>query len=667
MKDRLLAVLLGFGVRAACPQRTSCPRSGKNMLFAFSQKVVSVLILIFTGLALLLLLTVKTTAAQSGSLAVELEWPNEGETLYAGPSSLLYKIPIKGWITTSAFNPADIIVRLEVFEDSESIGSLETTLDADGRFQFFTTVNPKGSSEEFTIAFNDCGEQCHSPGDMDLQPGKLQLRVTAIDPDGDEATATRNITVDIAEPATVPVTVLLADDSEQVVEQVNVTASTWVYMWRARFGHGITDEEGVTAVQVEALSQSPTEYLFKIEPTVVDGILYEGVESVAVDLLPGAVTAPPITLRVMAYTGAISGRLTGMSDEVVDDLSVWAIRLPDGEGYQTPPSAQGIFTFPSVPIDHYLIAVGDDQTIENDIQSQPRSIDLFENRESEVDISLAMMVGNHLRGQVLDEANVALPFAWVTVEGKGQPFSAALDSGTVMLNGLPFGAYPIIVSAPGYYSRKQLVDLSFGSLSDVDLVLTQRPETRQLSWGTGTVILPPETQAVIENDTVILERGWLWGENDAAAPFIIQTPRAYITLTSGRFALIYLPGEQAWLYQWNGRAQMQPINSSEPIVLQSGQMINLLNDEGLHAVSFNPIVVAALNPNTTLPIPITWEPTLGARLRDQLAQAGINTAQIVTFITYFIVLLSLFLIPVTAVYWQWKRKKIIRQNAWRQH
>ena len=121
------------------------------------------------------------------------------------------------------------------------------------------------------------------------------------------------------------------------------------------------------------------------------------------------------------------------------------------------------------------------------------------------------------------------------------------------------------------------------------------------------------------------------------------------------------------MYQLDGRAQIQPFNNPETITLQSGQMINLLNDEGLHAVSFNPVVVAALKPNKTPPIPFTWEPTRGTRLRDQLAQAGVNTAQIITFVTYFVVLLSLFLIPVTAVYWQRKRKKTIRQNAWRQN
>ena len=624
------------------------------------------LVLACMVLVLLLLLTVHITNAQSNILEVELEWPNEGETLYAGPSSLLYQVPIKGWITSPTFNPGEIEVTLDVFKGAAAIGRLKTIPDADGRFQFFITVNPNGSTEEFSIAFNDCGEQCHSPGDMDFQPGKLQLRVIATDPSGNQAYSERNITVDIAERATVPVTVRLADAPEQAVQHVPVTASTWIYLWRARFGHGLTDEVGDTAVQVEALSQSPTEYLFTVEPTVVDGILYEGIESVAVTLPPGATSAPPITLTVNAYTGTISGQLMGITDEM-NNLSVWAIRLPAGESFQTHPSDQGFFTFSSVPIDRYLVVVDDDQVIENGIQSQPQSIDLFENREFDGDFPLTATAGSQLSGWILNDTHTALPFAWVTAEESGQTHSAALDSGTVVLNGLPSGSFPIIVSAPGYYSRKQLVDRSSGVLPDIDLILTQRPETQMLVWGAGAVVLPPETQADIENDTLILERGWLWGDNHAADPFVIQTRTAGITLSEGRFALIYLPGKQAWLYQFDGRSQIQSLNSPENITLQSGQMLNLLNDAVLQAVPFNPVVVAAMNPTTTPPISPTWEPTLSARVRNQLAQLGVNTAQIVTFITYFILLLSLLLIPIMAIYWQWKRKKTIRQNAWRQN
>jgi len=593
--------------------------------------------------------------AQAGLLEVVLEWPNEGETLYAGPSSLLYKVPIKGWITTQAFNPGEIEVSLNVLKGAESIGSLNAFPNADGRFEFLVTVNPNGSTEEFSIAFNDCGQQCHSPGDMNLQPGKLLLYVTAVDPDGNVAHTERNITVDVSQPATVPVTVVLADAPEQTVENINVTASTWIYMWRARFGHGVTNDAGETAVFVEALGQAPTEYFFKIEPTVVNGILYEGSESATVMLPAGATFGEPITLTVNAYTGSISGRILGAAEGTSESLSIWAIRLPSGESYQTRLSEQETFVFPSMPIDDYLITVGNDTNNENSIQSQPQKIDLLESREGTVDISLNLTTGNQVSGRILDDANAALPFAWITQEEGDTTISAAVDSGRYILNSLPSDSLPYLVSAPGYYSQR--VDRFSVSSSTVDLVLKRRPETQMLTWGTGKILLPVETKAEIENDKVMLESGWLWGNNDTADSFVIQTLAAQITLLQGRFALVYLPGGQAWLYQFNGRSQVQTVDGSQTVMLQADQMLNLGNEEGLQIVPFDPIVVATINPTAQLPILPAWEPTLGARIRDQLAALGVNTAQIVTFITYIVVALSLLFIPIMGLYWKLKQRK----------
>ncbi len=622
----------------------------------------SMLVLACAGLALLFFTTVKPTNGQSDFLEVHLEWPNEGETLYAGPSSLLYKVPIKGWINTIAFSEEDIVVTLDIYKGSTPVGSLQTIPDSDGHFEFYATVNPEGSTEEFSIAFNDCGELCHSPGNINFQPGKLQLRVTATDPDGNQAFVERQITIDIAELATVPVTVVLADLPEQPVGNVNVAASTWVYMWRARFGHGITDERGEAAVQVEALSQSATEYLFSVPPTVINGVLYEGVAPVPVQLPPGASFASPITLTVNAYTGAISGQILGMPVGAKEDISVWAIRLPDGESYQADLSIEGGYAFPSLPIDRYLIAIENGKAFENGFSIAPQSTDLLNTLEAVVDMPLEKTAGNQLSGRVLNEAHKILPFAWVTLEEGGKTSRVLLDSGTFAFIGLPPKSFQVSVSAPGYYSQVQQVDLSSGSRSDIDLILTEQPETRMVPWGSGAVVCPPETQVILEGGSLVLEKGWIWGENDTGAPLTIQTPVADINLTKGRFALAYLPGEQAWLYQFSGRAQVQDHQGLETIVLQSNQMVNLLNDEGLRAVSYNPVVVDALDPTSNLPILPTWEPTLRTRLHDRLAHFGVNTAQVITFVTYFIVLLTLFILPWTALYWGWKRNTAKREQ-----
>jgi hypothetical protein len=85
-------------------------------------------------------------------------------------------------------------------------------------------------------------------------------------------------------------------------------------------------------------------------------------------------------------------------------------------------------------------------------------------------------------------------------------------------------------------------------------------------------------------------------------------------------------------------------------------MVNLFNDAGLQAVPLDPVVVSALHADQSSPLPLNWEPTLKARIRDQMAQIGISTAQLITFITYFIVLTSLFIVPFVALYYWWKNK-----------
>ena len=46
--------------------------------------------------------------------------------------------------------------------------------------------------------------------------------------------------------------------------------------------------EEAAQVRVEALSQAPTHYVLRVEPTVVDGVLFESVAPVSVTVPPGA-------------------------------------------------------------------------------------------------------------------------------------------------------------------------------------------------------------------------------------------------------------------------------------------------------------------------------------------------------------------------------------------
>jgi hypothetical protein len=69
------------------------------------------------------------------------------------------------------------------------------------------------------------------------------------------------------------------------------------------------------------------------------------------------------------------------------------------------------------------------------------------------------------------------------------------DSGAYTLTGLPTESLTAIASAPGYYHLAQVVNPSMGS---ADFVLTRRPETTSIPWGSGEILVPPESQVLID-------------------------------------------------------------------------------------------------------------------------------------------------------------------------
>ncbi|MCB9420035.1 MAG: carboxypeptidase regulatory-like domain-containing protein [Ardenticatenaceae bacterium] len=590
-------------------------------------------------------------AAQDNPFAIHLEWPNEGETLYAGPSSLLYSVPIKGWVDGLDSDPASVNAHLEVLQGDEVAGELTQPLQPDGTFEFVVTVNPDGSDGRFPAEHLTCSYYCHLSGNLNLPAGGLTLRVTAVTPTNEQAQVERHITVDRSVYTAVPINVLLADNPQQPVAGVKVNASTWLYMWRSRSFSGASNEQGQALIRAEMLTAAPTDYVFRVEPTVVDGVLYEGVTTADLTLLPGetAVTTPLI-LTVKAHTGQIAGTISGATAS----LPVWAIRLPSGESYQTVID-QGGFTFAPLPIDRYLLAVDGTALLTEGLSGKSQEVDLLADFEATAEISLKDASGLVLNGRVLDENGTPIPFAWVTPEQVGATRATLPDSGVYTLTELPQESISLLTSAPGYYSRAKRVNLSADAPSSVDIVLTPQPETQIIAWGNGAVVVPAESQAEVSGTTIVLENGWLWGQSDSAQPVVIDTPAVEISLSSGEFALEYLPGKRGWLYVVNGRAQVR--QQENAIELKTGQMVNLFNETGLQAVPLKPMAVTALHADQSSPLFLVWEPTLEARIRDRLARVGVSTAQVITFITYFIVLLSLFIVPLLALYWRRKDRK----------
>jgi hypothetical protein len=598
--------------------------------------------------------------AQDGGLSIVIEWPNEGETLYAGPTSLLYKVPIKGRVSSDQYEADEIVVELVVSRGGTQIGTLTTTPDEDGYFELYVTVNPDGPTEQFEIAFVECGIACHSPAEVDLQPGHLQLRVTASDPAGNQAVAERSIVVDISGMATIPVYVSLAGEDDRPVSDIDVAASTRLYLWRSRFGAGRSDASGLADVQVEALGQSPTTYVLKIDPTIVNGVLYEGIEPVEVILEPGAIEHGPIEMEVRARQGQISGQLSLTDDQPLAGISVWAIQLPEGSSRQAVTDSHGEFVFSEVPLERYLIALDDNKLGQEGFAAASEEVDLADVTQAAVEIALDREQGNRLSGRVVDEHGEPLPFGWAMVEG-ASGWQAVLpgSGGRFTISGLPDQAAKVVVSAPGYYGRVLVANPE--STEPVDLALARQEGTSDWPWGEGRIVVPAGARVREQNERVILDQGWLWGQNADSAEAILQIDSAEVVLNGGEFAVAHSPGQFAWLYVLDGTAEIVRNDLSQPIVANEGQMVNLLNERGLTAVALDPIVMATLASSQHDEVPLAWQPSLSARIRDRLAWLGVSTAQVVTFVTYFLLILSLIFLPLIGINWWWRRRKYAAQ------
>lgn len=186
----------------------------------------------------------------------------------------------------------------------------------------------------------------------------------------------------------------------------------------------------------------------------------------------------------------------------------------------------------------------------------------------------------------------------------------------------------------------------------LDLQLVRRPETQTLACGSGEIVVPPESQVIVEPQGIVLEYGWLWGGASDCRPQTIRVADTDIALTNARFAVEYLSEGTPWLYVFEGAASVRSNRVREPVAVRAGEMLALTDAMRLVAVPFDPIVVAALSPVPVSPIAPIWETSLEAQIRDRVAQTGIGIAQVMTGITYLIVVLTFTVAPLfIVVYW----------------
>jgi hypothetical protein len=611
-------------------------------------RLLPILLLCFAGL-------ITHVSAQTDELEVIIEWPNEGETLYAGPDSLLHKIPVKGRVVADGYPPSGLEIELEVISDGITDGKMVGIVGEDGAFEFFVTVNPHGPTEHFEIAFAECGYECHSSGMLDLPPGEITLIVRVFTRSGVKVADHRRIRVDISGDAIVPVQLIVGDDLGQNIAGISVSASTRVYLWRARFFSGTSDENGMASVIVESLNMAPTEYVFEVDQQIINGISYEGSESKTVVLSPGAEDAPIVTIPITGRWGTITGNLLAENLEKLTGIPIWAIRLLDGKSYLSTTDDEGSFTFEDIPLDRYLVTLDKWALLSNGYVFDNQHLNLLANPDGEAEIPMIEERTRVIDGRVTAVDGAILPFAWISVEKADLSSSNLPSNGRFVLSLPSTDPATLVARAPGFYSKSHQIGASSEPANDLDFELTRQEETEVLHWGEGSVYIPVESEIRRGDFALTLRKGWIWG-NIEGEPLHLSVAGKEVVLSDASFSIEYIPGQHAWLYMNEGSAQINPTGGSEITVVESDQMINLLNDGELTAVPLDPVVIEALREDSDPPIPITWEPSLGSRIRAGLSRVGVGTVQMVTFVTYFLVSLGVLLIPFLAVYWWWKRR-----------
>jgi hypothetical protein len=130
----------------------------------FRKRWILILLILFTlGIS-----ETSSVNAQTQDLIVAIDRPGEGEHLYAGPSSLLYSIPIAGWVHSSDFSHDEINLKLEIFQGEDIIVETPLRLDSDNQFSIHATVNSESTFDQFSPQHGVFCDSCHHAGTIDL-------------------------------------------------------------------------------------------------------------------------------------------------------------------------------------------------------------------------------------------------------------------------------------------------------------------------------------------------------------------------------------------------------------------------------------------------------------------------------------------------------------------
>ncbi len=288
-------------------------------------------------------------------------------------------------------------------------------------------------------------------------------------------------------------------------------------------------------------------------------------------------------------------------------------------------------------MDKHLIAVDAEELASQGLSSPLHTIDLTTQPITSTRIQLTPASARVVRGVVHDSQGNPLPLVWLAPDEQSKSIRTFPGTGEFVWSRVPSDARSLWVVAPGYWRRAVAVDFD-----RLDIELAREPETQSVSWGNGTITVPPESLAEIAGNRIVLRRGWLWGKGTGT--FTITTPDVEIELSTGTFALESLLDAPSWLYIIDGQAKVTLLDSQAEIQVTSGQMVAFgFSVTRPFPVPLDNTAIRALHAEESIPVRIGTNPDQIARLQDELGRRGIS------FISLAILATALAIIMIGAI------------------
>ncbi|MFZ5857937.1 MAG: WD40 repeat domain-containing protein [Chloroflexota bacterium] len=590
------------------------------------------------------------------TLSVTIFNPANGETLY---THFEYVAPVvlEGRVESLNYPVTEINVSLEIWNGSERISTLETQPTEGGTFAFRLGVNPAGHMliENDPAAPLSC-HACHDDFNVQsyLPYGDARLVVLATSPDGTQVRDERWVVSDASRTASVPVKVVDASSGEPI-QGLFIQSYSQLYEWRGRNATATSSADGTAILTVEALSEAPTRFEIGVPPQVVDGVFYKAQENASILIEPGAISGTSVTLMVDAQTGKIEGSLEGDIDSIPAGITVWAFSQPVGPIFGTETKSDGSFSFTDLPVSDYVLFPDPEMMRSLKLTTQPQNVDLTESPSSTLVIKSNPVDGSTVQGVVAGDENGWLPFVWL-VGTYGKTYQVELNSGEWSIQNMETDGSTWTASAPGYYSRE--INISKGNMTDaLSIKLERRPDTTVILWGQGEIIIPSETMAQASGGNITFVSGWVWGDNPGSESVTLETQEASIRVDGGRFAVQRLPGGTAWFHLFEGGAEVRSNRNDTTLMLLPGDVVALSEKNDMQPITYRDGMVQIIEGIGSSPLSPVWKPTLAERIGSKMEEFGVGSAQIITFITYIITLLSLVGFLLFLLKWLFKQRE----------